>query len=85
MDPVLSYNFAEIDAVVLRDIQSTSAQLSAHLDDLRSRSHPAGSVDSRGGRRLPIGAGSLATRGRGTARDLGQPGPGGPFGGCGYG
>ena len=40
MDPVLSYNFAEIDAVVLRDIQSTSAQLSGHLDDLRKQVAP---------------------------------------------
>lgn len=34
MDPVLSYDFAEIDAAVLGDITSTSARLAAALADL---------------------------------------------------
>ena len=33
MDPVISYNFAEIDASVSHDIAATSARLHAALDD----------------------------------------------------
>lgn len=47
MDPVLSYNFDEIDATVLRDIQSTSSQLSAHLDELRRQVAPLQEMWSR--------------------------------------
>jgi len=47
MDPVLSYNFGEIDAVVLQDIQTTSARLSAYLDDLRRQVAPLEEIWSR--------------------------------------
>lgn len=40
MDPVLSYNFDEIDATVLRDIQATASLLSGHLDELRRQVAP---------------------------------------------
>lgn len=47
MDPVLSYNFDEIDATVLRDIESTALQLSGHLDDLRRQVAPLQETWSR--------------------------------------
>lgn len=47
MDPVLSYNFAEIDATVLQDIQATSSQLSGHLDELRRQVAPLQETWSR--------------------------------------
>jgi len=47
VEPVLSYNFGEIDAIVLQDIHATSAQLSAHLDDLRRRIEPLQAIWSR--------------------------------------
>lgn len=47
MDPVLSYNFDEIDATVLRDIQSTASQLSGHLDELRRQVAPLQETWSR--------------------------------------
>lgn len=40
MDPVLSYNFAEIDAVVRQDIMATSARFNAALDDLNRQIAP---------------------------------------------
>jgi WXG100 family type VII secretion target len=40
VDPILSYNFAEIDAAVLGDIQSTSVRLRAALDDLSRQIAP---------------------------------------------
>lgn len=47
MDPVLSYNFDEIDATVLRDIQSTASQLGGHLDELRRQVAPLQETWSR--------------------------------------
>ncbi len=47
MDPVLSYDFAEIDAAVLGDIQSTSVRLGAALDDLARQIAPLQQVWTR--------------------------------------
>jgi WXG100 family type VII secretion target len=40
MDPVLSYNFAEIDAVIREDILTTSARFNAALEDLNRQIAP---------------------------------------------
>ena len=40
MDPVLSYNFAEIEYTVRQEIHGTSARLNAALDDLRTQIVP---------------------------------------------
>lgn len=40
MDPVLSYNFGEIEHTVRQQIHATSARLNAALDELRSRIAP---------------------------------------------
>lgn len=40
MDPVLSYDFAEIEYSVRQEIHTTSARLNAALDDLRARIAP---------------------------------------------
>ncbi|WP_156687312.1 WXG100 family type VII secretion target [Mycobacterium sp. Marseille-P9652] len=40
MDPVLSYDFAEIEYSVRQEIHTTSARFNAALDDLRSRIAP---------------------------------------------
>lgn len=47
MDPVLSYDFAEIDSAVLADIQGTSARLGAALDDLSRQIAPLQQVWTR--------------------------------------
>ncbi|MCX2931078.1 WXG100 family type VII secretion target [Mycobacterium sp. CVI_P3] len=47
MDPILSYDFAEIDAAVLADIQGTSARLGAALDDLSRQIAPLQEVWTR--------------------------------------
>ena len=47
MDPVLSYDFAEIDAAVLADIQATSTRLAAALDDLARQIAPLQQVWTR--------------------------------------
>lgn len=47
MEPILSYNFAEIDATVLADIQQTSARLAAALEDLRHQIAPLQQVWTR--------------------------------------
>jgi WXG100 family type VII secretion target len=47
MDPILSYDFAEIDAAVLADIQGTSARLGAALDDLSRQIAPLQQVWTR--------------------------------------
>lgn len=47
MDPILSYDFAEIDATVLADIQATSARLGAALDDLARQIAPLQQVWTR--------------------------------------
>ena len=40
MDPVLSYNFAEIEFSVRQDIHATSARLDNALEDLRAQITP---------------------------------------------
>jgi len=40
MDPVLSYNFGEIEHSVRQEIHTTSARLNAALDQLRSQIAP---------------------------------------------
>jgi WXG100 family type VII secretion target len=40
MDPVLSYNFAEIECSVRQEIHSTSARFNAALQELRSQVAP---------------------------------------------
>ncbi|ORA14154.1 WXG100 family type VII secretion target [Mycobacterium arosiense] len=40
MDPVLSYNFGEIEHSVRQDIHATSARFNAALDELSSRIAP---------------------------------------------
>ena len=47
MNPVLSYNFDEIDAIVRQDIHSTSARLSAALDDLNRQIAPLQQIWTR--------------------------------------
>ena len=47
VDPILSYDFAEIDAAVLADIQGTSARLGAALDDLSRQIAPLREVWTR--------------------------------------
>ncbi|MCI4676941.1 WXG100 family type VII secretion target [Candidatus Mycolicibacterium alkanivorans] len=47
MDPILSYDFAEIDAAVLADIQATSTRLGAALDDLARQIAPLHQVWTR--------------------------------------
>jgi WXG100 family type VII secretion target len=47
VDPILSYDFAEIDAAVLSDIQGTSARLGAALDDLSRQIAPLQEVWTR--------------------------------------
>jgi WXG100 family type VII secretion target len=40
MDPVLSYNFGEIEYAVRQEIHTTAAHLNAALDELRSQIAP---------------------------------------------
>lgn len=40
MDPVLSYQFGEIEALVRREIHATSARLNTLLDDLKAQIAP---------------------------------------------
>ncbi len=47
MDPVLTYNFAEIDFSVRQDIHATSSRLNAALDDLRAQITPLRAVWTR--------------------------------------
>jgi WXG100 family type VII secretion target len=47
MDPVLSYNFAEIEFSVRQDIHATSARLNAALDDLRGQIAPLREIWTR--------------------------------------
>jgi WXG100 family type VII secretion target len=47
MDPILSYNFAEIEFSVRQDIHSTAGRLNAALDDLRSQIAPLRAVWTR--------------------------------------
>lgn len=47
MDPILSYDFAEIEAAVLADINSTSVRLRAALDDLGRQVAPLQQVWTR--------------------------------------
>ncbi len=47
MEPVLSYDFAEIEYTVRQEIHSTSARLNAALDDLRSQIAPLQAVWAR--------------------------------------
>ncbi|TDO18719.1 WXG100 family type VII secretion target [Mycobacterium sp. BK086] len=47
MDPILSYDFAEIDAAVLADIHGTSTRLGAALDDLSRQIAPLQQVWTR--------------------------------------
>ena len=47
MDPILSYDFAQIEATVLADIQQTSTRLGAALDDLSRQIAPLQQVWTR--------------------------------------
>ncbi|AQT81419.1 WXG100 family type VII secretion target [Mycolicibacterium litorale] len=47
MDPVISYDFAEIEAAVLADINGTSVRLRAALDDLSRQVAPLQQVWTR--------------------------------------
>ena len=47
MDPVLNYNFAEIEFTVRQDIDATSRRLNGALDDLRAQIQPLRQVWSR--------------------------------------
>ena len=47
MEPVLSYNFDEIEYTVRQEIHSTSARLNAALDDLRAQIAPLQQVWTR--------------------------------------
>lgn len=47
MDPVLSYNFAEIEFSVRQDIHATSGRLNSALDDLRSQIAPLRAIWTR--------------------------------------
>lgn len=47
MDPVLSYDFAEIEYSVRQEIHTTSVRLNAALDDLRTRIKPLQDIWTR--------------------------------------
>jgi WXG100 family type VII secretion target len=47
MDPVLSYNFDEIEYTVRQEIHTTSARLNAALDDLRVQFAPLQQIWTR--------------------------------------
>ena len=47
MEPVLSYNFAEIEYTVRQEIHSTSARLNAALDELRAQIAPLQEIWTR--------------------------------------
>ena len=47
MEPVLSYNFDEIEYTVRQEIHNTSARLNAALDDLRAQIAPLQEVWTR--------------------------------------
>ena len=47
MDPVLSYNFGEIEYSVRQDIHSTAARFNGALEDLRSQIAPLQEVWTR--------------------------------------
>ncbi len=47
MDPVLTYNFAEIEFTVRQDIHTTSARLNGALDDLRTQIMPLRQIWTR--------------------------------------
>ncbi|HET6737231.1 WXG100 family type VII secretion target [Mycobacterium sp.] len=47
MDPVLSYNFDEIEYTVRQEIHTTSARLNAALDDLRTQIAPLQEIWTR--------------------------------------
>jgi WXG100 family type VII secretion target len=47
MDPVLSYNFDEIEYTVRQEIHATSARLNAALDDLRAQIAPLQEIWTR--------------------------------------
>ncbi|HEY7051962.1 MAG TPA: WXG100 family type VII secretion target [Mycobacterium sp.] len=47
MDPVLSYNFGEIEFCVRQDIHSTSGRLNSALDDLRAQITPLRAIWTR--------------------------------------
>jgi WXG100 family type VII secretion target len=47
MDPVLSYNFAEIEFSVRQDIHATAGRLNAALDDLRTQIAPLRAIWTR--------------------------------------
>jgi WXG100 family type VII secretion target len=47
MEPVLSYNFGEIESAVRQEIHTTSARLNAALQELRSQVAPLGELWTR--------------------------------------
>ena len=47
MEPILSYDFAEIEGAVLADIRATSTRLGAALDDLARQVAPLQQVWTR--------------------------------------
>jgi WXG100 family type VII secretion target len=47
MEPVLSYNFDEIEYTVRQEIHTTSARLNAALDDLRAQIAPLQQIWTR--------------------------------------
>jgi WXG100 family type VII secretion target len=47
MDPLLSYNFDEIEFTVRQDIHATTARLNADLEDLRAQVAPLRQVWTR--------------------------------------
>jgi WXG100 family type VII secretion target len=47
MDPVLSYNFGEIEYSIRHEIHTTSARLNAALEELRSAVAPLGELWTR--------------------------------------
>ncbi|OBK70464.1 WXG100 family type VII secretion target [Mycobacterium sp. 1274761.0] len=47
MEPVLSYNFDQIEHTVRQEIHSTSARLNAALDDLRAQIAPLQEIWTR--------------------------------------
>src|SRR4030088_2634345 len=47
MDPVLSYNFGEIEFSVRQDIHATSARLNGALDELRTQIAPLREIWTR--------------------------------------
>ena len=84
MDPVLSYDFAEIEFSVRQEIHTTATRLNAALEDLRSRIEPLQTMwtrESAAAYRLEQDRDPADARGQGGRQD--RPRPADAAGQCG--